>query len=199
MLTRQTVLHMRVWWDSRHPLPQTNTTEHSGNCWLSASWGRNHAAVQNHHLPTRRCLFAPANPNTYSHTCWQRYYHLKITVLFTLLFTPFVKATPASLCLDFCTVTVRDRRTWSSSESNPASWLICTNCPHIGCCCYCCCCCTERRKKQAQSYSTETQMKSSQLTLWSSFSVEPWENRAELHSKLYRPGDVKSLISCKPA
>ena len=57
-LKRQTVLAdalMRVWWESRHPLPQTNTTECSGNCWLTVP-SRNHAAAQNHHLPTRRCL-----------------------------------------------------------------------------------------------------------------------------------------------
>lgn len=57
-LKRQTVLAdalMRVWWESRHPLPQTNTTECSGNCWLTVPI-RNHAAARNHHLPTRRCL-----------------------------------------------------------------------------------------------------------------------------------------------
>lgn len=43
-------------------------------------------------LPCRTIIYqqdgapcAPANPNTYSHACWQRYYHLKITVLLLLL------------------------------------------------------------------------------------------------------------------
>lgn len=80
--------NVRVWWESRHPLPLTHTTEHSGNCWLTVP-SHNHAAMQNHHLPTR-LSFAPVNHNTYSHAWWQRYYHLKIIVFF-LTVTLFFK------------------------------------------------------------------------------------------------------------
>lgn len=43
-------------------------------------------------------------------------------------------------------------------RKRPASLLICTNCPHIGCCYYCCCCTGSEKKagRQAQSYCTET-------------------------------------------
>lgn len=78
-----------MWWESRHPLPLTHTTEHCGNCWLTVP-SHNHAAMQNHHLPTR-LSFAPVNHNTYSHAWWQRYYHLKIIVFF-LTVTPFFKS-----------------------------------------------------------------------------------------------------------
>lgn len=81
---------MRVWWESRHPLPLTNTTEHSGNCWLTVP-GHNHAAMQEPSFTNKTVSFAPANHNAYSHTRWQRYYHLKIIVFF-LLVTPFLKS-----------------------------------------------------------------------------------------------------------
>lgn len=82
--------YMRVWWESRHPLPLTNTTEHSGNCWLTVP-GHDHAAMQEPSFTNKTVSFAPANHNAYSHTRWQCYYHLKIIVFF-LLVTPFLKS-----------------------------------------------------------------------------------------------------------
>lgn len=97
---------------------------------------------------------APANPNTYSHTCWQRYHHLKITVLF-LLFTALIKAT-GKTSLHILSLWPSDVSAHIDNSKRkkdtvfirkyPASWLICTNCSHIGCYYYGCCCCTRGEK-----------------------------------------------------
>lgn len=71
--------------------------------------------------------FAPANHNAYSHTNWQRYYHLKIIVffLFVTIFFFFIKGTITMASLFrpvmhlHILTTARDRGTWSSSETPP--------------------------------------------------------------------------------
>lgn len=170
---------MRVWWESRHPLPQTNTTEHFGNCWLTLP-SRNHTAMQNHHLPTRRCLFAPANRNTDSHTCWQRYYHLKITV-FLLVLHSFLKkqpARPASNLSPYGPVmylhaltTAIDRGTWSSSKSTLLpDWYAptvlieaaTTSAALEG-----------KKKKKGRHRATAQRHRWKDHSLWYSFSIEP--------------------------
>ena len=135
---------------------------------------------------------APADPNSYSHTCWQRCYHLKITVFF-LLFTAFLKkqknkqAPQAYAVSPFrpprCICTYRRQREIEVDvvliRKRPASWLICTDCPHIGCCYYCCCCTgrsKKKKKRQAGRHRATAQRhrwKAQSFTLWSSFSVEP--------------------------
>lgn len=169
-LKRQTVLAdalMRVWWESRHPLPQTNTTECSGNCWLTVP-SRNHAAARNHHLPTRRCLLhqltlivTPTHADSAVIIS-----KLQYSSCSSLLFKKNKQTPPAYAVSPFrpprCICTYRRQPEIEVDvvliRKRPASLLICTNCPHIGCCYYCCCCTGSEKKagRQAQSYCTET-------------------------------------------
>lgn len=66
-------------------------------------------------------------------------------------------------------------------RKQPASWLICTNCPHVGC--------PNRRCTRGK----QAQMKSLQLRLWSSFCSSGKQDRAALGA--CRPADVTLLFS----
>lgn len=171
----------------------TSTNQHHRTFWklltdCSRPQPRRHAEPS---FTNKTVPFAPANPNTYSHTCWQRYYHLKITVFF-LLFTAFLKATgntsPQSLSLLPCDTSESIDDSERSRDvvfirEHPASWLICTNCPHIGC--YYCCCCTGR-KKEAGRQKAGAQRHDEKPTAYSM--IQPlcwaWGNRTELYSEL---------------
>lgn len=71
----------------------TSTDQHHRTFWklltdCSRPQPRCHAEPS---FTNKTVSFAPANHNAYSHTHWQRYYHLKIIVFF-LLVTPFLKS-----------------------------------------------------------------------------------------------------------
>lgn len=144
----------------------TSTDQHHRTFWkLLTVPSHNHATMHNHHLPTRQCLFAPANPNAYSHARWQRYHHhLKITVLFLLL-SPIIKAS-GNFSLFGCICTYRQHQGKEGHrlhQKTPASWLICTNCSHIGCCT------GGEKKAELQERGADEKPTS----LWRSFSVKP--------------------------